>query len=255
MKNALSIACAAVIVLSISSCSIEKRIHNKGYHISWRGHQKTVESKRHQDKLESEVESVGFNPKEMQAPNHLSAELKHEQEAKFVQEVQSKEKFNKQDLPISNSNLIAEKDPSVSQNYMHLNSQKSEVNTPKSKLEQKHAASNSEGGSGLSILGGILIGLGLVLLLFVSFLIGIILLLVGLAFVIGGSAVKKNNVQSEPKSKELQDVVYLKNGSVIRGVIIEQVPNVQVKIKTSDGSIFVFKMEEIDKMTKEEMVK
>ncbi len=47
------------------------------------------------------------------------------------------------------------------------------------------------------------------------------------------------------------DVVYLKNGSVIRGIIIEQVPNVSLKLQTKDGNIFVYKMEEVEKMTKE----
>ncbi len=47
----------------------------------------------------------------------------------------------------------------------------------------------------------------------------------------------------------LQDVVYLHNGSVIRGTLIEQVPN--VKIRTSDGSVWVFKQEEVDKITSE----
>lgn len=49
-----------------------------------------------------------------------------------------------------------------------------------------------------------------------------------------------------------QDVVYLKNGSVIRGVIIEQVPNESIKIETADRSIFVYQMDEIKKLTKEE---
>ena len=37
-----------------------------------------------------------------------------------------------------------------------------------------------------------------------------------------------------------EDVVYLKNGSVIRGVIIEQVPYQTLKIQTKDGNIFVY---------------
>jgi len=48
-----------------------------------------------------------------------------------------------------------------------------------------------------------------------------------------------------------EDVVYLKNGSIIRGMIIEQVPNQLIKIQTGDRNVFVFKMEEIEKMTKE----
>lgn len=47
------------------------------------------------------------------------------------------------------------------------------------------------------------------------------------------------------------DVVYLKNGSIIRGLIIEQVPNESLKIQTKDGSVFVYQMSEVAKMTKE----
>ncbi len=49
----------------------------------------------------------------------------------------------------------------------------------------------------------------------------------------------------------LQDVVYLKNGSIIRGIIIEQVPGKSLKIETHDGSVFVYNMDEIEKMTRE----
>jgi hypothetical protein len=48
------------------------------------------------------------------------------------------------------------------------------------------------------------------------------------------------------------DVVYLKDGSVIRGVIIEQIPNVSLKIQTKDQNIFVYQFDNILKMTKEE---
>ncbi|WP_195662611.1 DUF481 domain-containing protein [Bacteroides congonensis] len=48
------------------------------------------------------------------------------------------------------------------------------------------------------------------------------------------------------------EVVYLKNGSVIKGVIIEQVPNVSLKIKTGDGSLIICQMNEVEKIIKEE---
>lgn len=51
-----------------------------------------------------------------------------------------------------------------------------------------------------------------------------------------------------------QDVVYLKNGSIIRGVIIEQVPNKSIKIETADNSIFVCQFDEIEKITKEKPI-
>lgn len=48
------------------------------------------------------------------------------------------------------------------------------------------------------------------------------------------------------------EVVYLKNGSVIKGVIVEQIPNVSLKIKTSDGSLIICNMDDVSKITKEE---
>ena len=54
-------------------------------------------------------------------------------------------------------------------------------------------------------------------------------------------------------AQNLQEVVYLKNGSIIKGVIIEQVPGVSLKIKTYDGSIFAYPMSEVEKITKEEV--
>src|SRR6187455_310216 len=50
-----------------------------------------------------------------------------------------------------------------------------------------------------------------------------------------------------------EDVVYLKNGSIIHGMIIEQIPNESIKIKTADRNVFVFRMDEIQKITKEEV--
>lgn len=49
----------------------------------------------------------------------------------------------------------------------------------------------------------------------------------------------------------VQEIVYLKNGSVIKGIIIEQVLNQSIKIRTADGSTFVYKIGEVEKITKE----
>lgn len=51
------------------------------------------------------------------------------------------------------------------------------------------------------------------------------------------------------------DVIYAKSGSIVKGVIIETVPNISYKIKTNDGNIFVFKAEEIEKIEKLETSK
>lgn len=50
---------------------------------------------------------------------------------------------------------------------------------------------------------------------------------------------------------QLEDVVYLNNGSIYRGVIIEEVPNVSLKIRIMGGSVVAIAMGDITKKTKE----
>lgn len=47
------------------------------------------------------------------------------------------------------------------------------------------------------------------------------------------------------------DVVYLKNGSVVRGTLVEYAAGKGVKIKTADGSIFVYAEAEVERVAKE----
>jgi len=49
----------------------------------------------------------------------------------------------------------------------------------------------------------------------------------------------------------LQDVVYLDNGSVIRGTIIEQIPGESLRIQTRDGSVFFYRLEDVARITRE----
>lgn len=56
-------------------------------------------------------------------------------------------------------------------------------------------------------------------------------------------------------AQEWQDVLYLKNGSVIRGVLIEQIPNESVKIQTADGNVFVYQFGDVEKLAKEQKEK
>jgi hypothetical protein len=48
--------------------------------------------------------------------------------------------------------------------------------------------------------------------------------------------------------------IHLKSGNVIKGVIVENIPGKSVKIKTSDGSLFFFTLDQIEKITKTETV-
>lgn len=50
-----------------------------------------------------------------------------------------------------------------------------------------------------------------------------------------------------------EDVVYLKNGGIMRGQIIEQVPNKSLKIETVGRNVFVYSFDEIERIVKEEV--
>lgn len=47
------------------------------------------------------------------------------------------------------------------------------------------------------------------------------------------------------------DVLYLKNGSKIKGSVVEMDPTNGVKIQTSDGSLFVYSLSDVDHVSKE----
>lgn len=44
------------------------------------------------------------------------------------------------------------------------------------------------------------------------------------------------------------DVIYLKNGSVIKGEIIETIPDKSYKVRTADGNIFIFAVDKVEKV-------
>jgi len=48
-----------------------------------------------------------------------------------------------------------------------------------------------------------------------------------------------------------EDVIYLKNGSMYRGTIIEQVPNVSFKIEIAGGTVIFVKADDVTSVTKE----
>jgi TM2 domain-containing membrane protein YozV len=53
------------------------------------------------------------------------------------------------------------------------------------------------------------------------------------------------------QSENLEDVVYLKDSKVIRGRILEQKIGESLKIESNDGSVFIFSMDEIERIAKE----
>jgi opacity protein-like surface antigen len=58
-------------------------------------------------------------------------------------------------------------------------------------------------------------------------------------------------IRVEAQQAGSQDVIYLKNGNIVRGTITERIPGERVTIETRDGSVFTFKFEEIERITRE----
>ena len=52
-----------------------------------------------------------------------------------------------------------------------------------------------------------------------------------------------------------RDILYLKNGSIIRGIITEQIPGQTITIKSDDGNAFTYTYDEIDRLEKEKLNK
>jgi hypothetical protein len=57
----------------------------------------------------------------------------------------------------------------------------------------------------------------------------------------------------QSSAQQWKDVIFLSNGSIVKGVIIEQVPEVSVKIQTADGNIFVYPMKDVVQIAKEQV--
>ena len=63
-----------------------------------------------------------------------------------------------------------------------------------------------------------------------------------------------NDAIAKSNYDKMEDVVYLRNGSIIRGLIVERVINTSLKIQTKDGSVFVYPINEVEKITIEPII-
>jgi hypothetical protein len=108
----------------------------------------------------------------------------------------------------------------------------------------------------MKVAGWILFGAGMLIMALVS---GVVPIVFGFLLAMAGIIMiypkkdtpsKKTPPKVEPVSN-YTDVVYLKNGSIIKGTIVEQTPGTQVKIQTRDGNMFVYDFSTIEKITKE----
>ncbi len=61
-------------------------------------------------------------------------------------------------------------------------------------------------------------------------------------------------IPSDLHAQEMEDVVYLKDGSILRGTIIEDIPGESLRIQTRDGNVFRISYDRIDRRVREAAV-
>jgi len=263
MKN-----CYAVTILSgllatflISSCTVEKRLHNKGYHIQWRGFKKAKTPEKEPEMVEYLVENESILEQEttitMDVRDGIATqEIIEDTEARTIP---FETRATTESIPLHKTGNKL-KPPTQQRKATPLRQSQT-----KSRMETKKTSSSSQStaGKGAIVAGWVFVIIGFLLLLFVSIAVGLILVVLGLVFI--GAGFGKKNKAAERAAREkkqqqqiqkdaMEDVIYLKNGSIIRGSIIELIPKESVKIQTAGGSIFVYGLDEVRKITKEKKI-
>ena len=264
MKNKIYILLMIVIVLS--SCTMQKRYHNSGFNLGLNHH--FTRSAKVTATPKKSVKQAIQNPI-IAAPKAGSVELANNipniaqingSVCQIV--VHGMSDFGAispvTQVPVSsvdlgNHSMLRSAGNALIQTKTY--NAKRELNGADLKTSKKRASSDG-GGSGSRGFGIFLIVVGIIVFLFVSLIVGLLLALLGLVLMASG---KSSNSQpraagepaTEEKKIEYVDVLYLQNGSIIRGMILELVPNVQVKIQTNDGSVFVYTMDQVLRITKQ----
>jgi hypothetical protein len=264
MKNKISLLLTIIIVLS--SCTMQKRYHNSGFNLGLNDHftrsnksgslpnksaHKAIQNPNAQS---SKVESNKSTVAEENIPFQV-IDVRDIQESDVIPFVNIS---NETPIWINPLNSVSQfKLIKTGVHQVGVKSVKANGVVNGAALKPlKKSASSEGGGSGSRGFGIFLIVVGIIVFLFVSLIVGLLLALLGLVLMASG---KSSNSQPraageparEEKKIEYVDVLYLQNGSIIRGMILELVPNVQVKIQTNDGSVFVYTMDQVLRITKQ----
>jgi len=264
MKNKIAVFLTIVIVLS--SCTMQKRYHNSGFNLGL-NHHFTRSAKVNALPKKSVLQTIQNPISESLSTGSVKLVDKNRDIAyknEFVGQTVSNSVAEKG--LVSTETQISHGSPQLGNKSMRDTAAITQIQTKTSKAKSvlnsadlkssKRSISSESGGSGTKGIGVFFLVIGIIVFLFVSVIGGLLLALLGLILVIAGKSPsdRRNDVEEvvkEEKKIEYVEVLYLKNGSIIRGMIIEQIPNEQVKIKTGDGSVFVYTMDQVLKITKE----
>lgn len=236
--------------LLISSCSATKRRYNKGWHLDF------FKGKSKKNKVSNNYQPKNFNyvhsmEEAIAPPLTKSQNLVHPHIPKSIVSNQANAEFSMVETLPKRLTKVSTLEQSINdKDRISKKASKKRSIKQHIKKELQNTAENESGSASRGI-GILILVIGILVTLLASILIGVLLIILGIIVMRSG----KKNTSAEPKESAMVDVVYLKNGSIIRGSIIEQIPNDQLKIQTKDGSIFVYKMGEISKITKERALK
>jgi hypothetical protein len=247
MSNKHNLIASFALLMLASACTVERQVFRDGQEIEW--HKKAPTQLDHQEELTQEdgVRSPSIDGDGLTASTTTSHGVNDDQ---ILSAPTSAMEAAVQAIVLSTRSHRGMSAPSAEGEVPLLENANYQPAIPEPEGETER-----EGNKGLVAGGWVITIVGLLLLLFISIILGLILMLGGIAMIIAGSP--KNTSEKAPKKEkgptgEWQDVVYLQNGSVIRGMVIEQVPNVSLKIQTADGSVFVYEMKDVLKITKEQ---
>lgn len=268
----VSLVQVILLIIFLSSCSLGKRYHTGGFHLEW-------SSRGGVGQAEKSIRNNHFNRREIKDVNERfltdliidtgaggkmifsviknktqgAHQQKSIQDHQFPEGLMPKPTDSRIDYP--GHTTFQFKPEGAADNYSRLNA-RSPVNF---KSNLRASESHDSGGSGLRTFGWILIILGALVVFFLSIALGAVMVLLGVLFAISDRKKEpREGKKTDPKpteetkvNEELVDVLYLKNGSMIRGKVLEFISGGNVKIQTADGSIFVYKSEEVEKIVKE----
>ena len=245
------------LLFLLDSCTLTKRKYNKGFDIDWFNGKKEKNPIAHSKnkRIETPRKRVPQADIGSQKTSHANmigaiANIRDTASSKIKTTVEL----------IENSNDIKDKKLQVRLNADHtsrnnlklIKKLKSVPQLKESTINKPQKTNEYNSNRGIGIL---LLVIGILSFIMVSILLGVLLIILGIIIMSRSKKVSKSALTPEKEAAEKEityiDVVYLKNGSILKGLILEQTPNVSLKIQTNGGSIFIYKMEEIEKIIKE----
>lgn len=181
MKSIILNLSLFVFLISIQSCSIQKRVHLPGYHVEWNQSKSKKKVKGGTESNDSELAVKPQIKKELTENKENLIELINQKVDLKVTEKSLKKEITNQSSNTSKKSIKKNKKVKLDKSNTLI---KLKSKTFESKIQK--VASDGSGSSALNAIGWVFIIIGIIILLLLSLVLGIVLMLLGLLFVIAG---------------------------------------------------------------------